>query len=213
MDSGCLVLDAKFVQHWTNFTSPRKSAITPTPTLRALRFGRVSTATDASAIFQKKQHFIEGRNTGFPNAVKALRANGSPFPQIRMDPERSYVDVIIPVHPAFLPKPKKTLLERTLPRRHSGRPQKRGHDAHRTRGSPGLQRHQRETANHRAGFGGRRLHSKKRHRRQPPAAVVGAALKPNFENSLRPIDSSLKMIDFIETISNEIGISTSQPIL
>ena len=24
-----------------------------------------------------------------------------------MDPERSYVDVIIPVHPAFLPKPKK----------------------------------------------------------------------------------------------------------
>ena len=57
--------------------------------------------------FLKELHLIEGRNTGFPNAVKALRDNGSPFPQIRMDPERSYVDVIIPVHPAFLPKPKK----------------------------------------------------------------------------------------------------------
>ena len=40
--------------------------------------------------FLKELHLIEGRNTGFPNAVKALRANGSPFPQIRMAPQRSY---------------------------------------------------------------------------------------------------------------------------
>ena len=54
--------------------------------------------------FLKELHLIEGRNTGFPNAIKALVANGSPMLEIHMDPGRHYVDVVLPIHPAFLTK-------------------------------------------------------------------------------------------------------------
>lgn len=51
--------------------------------------------------FLKELHLIEGRNTGFPNAYDALRRNGSEPLKFVMDPERRYLSVIIPVHPAF----------------------------------------------------------------------------------------------------------------
>ena len=52
--------------------------------------------------FLKELHLIEGRNTGFPNAFKALRENGSALPQFKMNPERDYLSVIIPVQERFL---------------------------------------------------------------------------------------------------------------
>lgn len=54
--------------------------------------------------FLKELHLIEGRNTGFPTAFKALRENGSALPAFHMDPDRSYLSVEIPVHPAFAPR-------------------------------------------------------------------------------------------------------------
>lgn len=52
--------------------------------------------------FLKELKLIEGRNTGFPNAIKALKANGSGIPRFEMDNERSFLSVTIPIHPYFL---------------------------------------------------------------------------------------------------------------
>lgn len=54
--------------------------------------------------FLKELKLIEGRNTGFPNAIKALKDNGSGFPVFEMDENRSYLSVTIPVHPYFAEK-------------------------------------------------------------------------------------------------------------
>lgn len=54
--------------------------------------------------FLKELHMIEGRNTGFPNAQKALIQNGSPELKIEMDEGREYLSVIIKVHPLFSKK-------------------------------------------------------------------------------------------------------------
>ena len=54
--------------------------------------------------FLKELHLIEGRNTGFPNAYNALQKNGSAPLRLEMDPERNYLSVTIPIHPAFLEK-------------------------------------------------------------------------------------------------------------
>ncbi|MBO4794024.1 MAG: putative DNA binding domain-containing protein [Deltaproteobacteria bacterium] len=62
--------------------------------------------------FLKELRLIEGRNTGFPNAWAALAANGSPGLEFRMDEERSFLAVTIPVHPHFLPKAGKVDLRR-----------------------------------------------------------------------------------------------------
>jgi ATP-dependent DNA helicase RecG len=56
--------------------------------------------------FLKELKLIEGRNTGFPNAIRALRENGSELPKFDMNPQRDYLSVIIPVHSYFLPKSK-----------------------------------------------------------------------------------------------------------
>lgn len=51
--------------------------------------------------FLKELRLTEGRNTGVPTAVEALRANGSPDPLFMMDPDRRSLTVRIPVHGAF----------------------------------------------------------------------------------------------------------------
>lgn len=51
--------------------------------------------------FLKELKLIEGRNTGFPNAQKALQSNGSPSLSFEMNPERDYLSVTIPIHPYF----------------------------------------------------------------------------------------------------------------
>ena len=57
--------------------------------------------------FLKELKLIEGRNTGFPNAIKALTENGSDLPKFDMSPQRDYLSVIIPVHSYFAPKENK----------------------------------------------------------------------------------------------------------
>ena len=57
--------------------------------------------------FLKELRLIEGRNTGFPNAIAALKQNGSPLMFFKQNPDRDYLSVIIPVHPYFnRPTPK-----------------------------------------------------------------------------------------------------------
>ena len=51
--------------------------------------------------FLKELRLIEGRNTGFPNAIKALTENGSDLLSFDMDDNRSYLSVTIPVHSYF----------------------------------------------------------------------------------------------------------------
>ncbi|MBQ0071684.1 MAG: hypothetical protein KBS81_07500 [Spirochaetales bacterium] len=50
---------------------------------------------------------IEGRNTGYPKALAALKHNGSSPPVLKMDKDRGYLSVTIPIHPNFAPKGKK----------------------------------------------------------------------------------------------------------
>lgn len=56
--------------------------------------------------FLKELKLIEGRNTGFPNAIKALQENGSELPKFEMDEQRAYLSVTIKVHPYFSQKTK-----------------------------------------------------------------------------------------------------------
>lgn len=52
--------------------------------------------------FLKELHLVEGRNTGIPTALKAVKENGSPLPILLTDEERSFFSVILPIHKAFL---------------------------------------------------------------------------------------------------------------
>ncbi len=52
--------------------------------------------------FLKELGFVEGRNTGFPNASQALKRNGSGQLAFEMDGARNFLSVTIPVHPHFL---------------------------------------------------------------------------------------------------------------
>lgn len=54
--------------------------------------------------FLKELHLVEGRNTGIPTAIKAIKENGSPLPELLTDEERSFFSVIIPIHEAFTGK-------------------------------------------------------------------------------------------------------------
>ena len=54
--------------------------------------------------FLKELKLIEGRNTGFPNAFKALEENGSAYPRFEMNENRDYLSVVLPIHSYFLPK-------------------------------------------------------------------------------------------------------------
>ena len=52
--------------------------------------------------FLKELKLIEGCNTGFPNTYQALKENGSEMPIFRMDEQRNYLSVTIPIHRRFL---------------------------------------------------------------------------------------------------------------
>ena len=52
--------------------------------------------------FLKELHLVEGRNTGIPTAIKAIKENGSPLPTLLTDEDRSFFSVIIPIHDVFL---------------------------------------------------------------------------------------------------------------
>ncbi len=53
-------------------------------------------------VFLKKLHLVEGRNTGIPTAIKAIKENGSPLPTLLAYEDRSFFTVIIPIHDAFI---------------------------------------------------------------------------------------------------------------
>lgn len=53
--------------------------------------------------FLKELRLIEGRNTGFPTAIQALKENGSGALRFDMDAGRTYLSVTIPVNERFLP--------------------------------------------------------------------------------------------------------------
>ena len=57
--------------------------------------------------FLKELKLIEGRNTGIPLMIRALKNNGSDAPIFKTDQERTYFRVIIPVHKKFLNEPEK----------------------------------------------------------------------------------------------------------
>ena len=52
--------------------------------------------------FLKELKLIEGRNTGFPNVIMALKANGSGMLRFEMDEGRSFLSVTIPIHTYFV---------------------------------------------------------------------------------------------------------------
>ena len=54
--------------------------------------------------FLKELHLVEGRNTGIPTAIKAIKENGSPLPLLLTDEERSFFSVVITIHDAFIGK-------------------------------------------------------------------------------------------------------------
>ena len=52
--------------------------------------------------FLKDLKMAEGRNTGMPLVVNAMKMNGSPAPIFKTDQDRSYLRVIFSIHPVFL---------------------------------------------------------------------------------------------------------------
>jgi len=52
--------------------------------------------------FLKELKLSEGRNTGVPTMIEAMRNNGSPEPVFLTDEDRSYFTTVLPIHPAFL---------------------------------------------------------------------------------------------------------------
>ncbi|MDO8996505.1 MAG: putative DNA binding domain-containing protein [Sediminibacterium sp.] len=51
--------------------------------------------------FLKELQLTEGRATGIPTILKALKDNGSPAPSFKSDDDRSYFEVEINIHPSF----------------------------------------------------------------------------------------------------------------
>ena len=52
--------------------------------------------------FLKELNMVEGRNTGIPLIINALKQNGSGMPEFKTDETRSYFRVVLPIHPGFL---------------------------------------------------------------------------------------------------------------
>jgi hypothetical protein len=50
--------------------------------------------------FLKELDLTEGRGTGVPKILRAMRDNGSPLPVFKFDEEHSYFATVLPVHPA-----------------------------------------------------------------------------------------------------------------
>lgn len=52
--------------------------------------------------FLKELEFTEGRSTGIPKIIRAMRKNGSPPAEFDFDEDHSYFMVRLPIHPAAL---------------------------------------------------------------------------------------------------------------
>lgn len=56
--------------------------------------------------FLKELKLVEGRNTGIPTILRAMRQNDSELPNFETDDERTYLTVILPVQKSFLRREK-----------------------------------------------------------------------------------------------------------
>lgn len=54
--------------------------------------------------FLKELKLTEGRGTGVPKIVQAMRANGSPAPRFKTDRDRTYFVTLLPIHPRSRPE-------------------------------------------------------------------------------------------------------------
>jgi ATP-dependent DNA helicase RecG len=52
--------------------------------------------------FLKELELTEGRGTGIPRMLKALKRNNSPLPIFHTDKNRAFLTVEFPIHPLFL---------------------------------------------------------------------------------------------------------------
>lgn len=52
--------------------------------------------------FLKELDLTEGRGTGIPKILRAMKANGSPVPSFESNEERSYFLTVLPVHPKVI---------------------------------------------------------------------------------------------------------------
>ena len=52
--------------------------------------------------FLKELHMVEGRNTGVPLIISAMKQNGSDLPSFLTNEDRSFFRVLLPIHPVFL---------------------------------------------------------------------------------------------------------------
>lgn len=57
--------------------------------------------------FLKELQIIEAKNTGFPTIIKYTKINESILPKIETDSNRTYVTIVIPIHPVFVTIAKK----------------------------------------------------------------------------------------------------------
>lgn len=69
--------------------------------LRAFRFLSRRYRNRRIGEFLKELDMTEGRGTGIPKMLRAVRANGSPAPVFHTDPERTFFLAEFPLHPAF----------------------------------------------------------------------------------------------------------------
>jgi ATP-dependent DNA helicase RecG len=60
--------------------------------------------------FLKELSLTEGRGTGIPKMLEALRANGSPKPVFESDNDRTFFLVRLPLHPEFIKEAKERKL-------------------------------------------------------------------------------------------------------
>lgn len=60
--------------------------------------------------FFKELKLTEGRNTGIPNTIAALKENGSQYPIFEMDQDRRFISVILKINDAFLEEDNKQII-------------------------------------------------------------------------------------------------------
>ncbi len=58
--------------------------------------------------YLKELHLAEGRNSGIPKIIRALKRNGSEPPKYITDPDRTFLKVMIPIQERFRDRPTKT---------------------------------------------------------------------------------------------------------
>ena len=59
--------------------------------------------------FLKELKMVEGRNTGIPLIINAMKQNGSALPEFKTDEGRTFFRVVLPIHPIFLRKNERSL--------------------------------------------------------------------------------------------------------